>query len=298
MAKKSNTKKQVNRKKTQKKQMPKKQMSKKTIQKKQVQKNNNYRNIVRIAVCGVLLLLFIFIVNRITKNQRFFEVDNRHNEIEKYQKENDYTIVGWLKVQGTNIDYPVLFYDDAPISDVSKDIGWTYNKSSKLQYRTVIEGHNIMNMSSNPLIANKNSKRFEQLLSFYDPAFVKKNKYIEYFIKDKRYVFKIFAVGFPEIETYYIQNDFSKEEKKYYIDKALDDSLYKFNIDVDENDKIISLYTCTKFYGYTKAVVFRIDGRLLRKNEQMDNYNFSTTVNYDNAKKYSESIKKNQEVDS
>ena len=264
---------------------------------KKLKKVNNA--IVKYIVISVVIVIgFICLIVNIVKHQQFFHVDTMNNEIKNYKENNSYTIVGWLKVQGTNIDYPVLFYDDAPISDVSKDIAWIYDKTEKLKYRTVIEGHNIMNLSSDPDIADKNNRRFEQLLSFYDQSFVKNNKYIEYSVGGKNYVFKIFAVGFPEIESYYMQSDFKKGERKEYINKAIDDSLYKFDIDVTENDKIISLYTCTKFYGYDKAVMFRVDGRLVRKNEKIENYNFSKTVNYDTAKKYSESIKKSQEVHS
>lgn len=266
--------------------------------KKKLKKDN--RKIIRliIIISIIVVVSFVFLMTFLVKHQKFFNVISEQKEIAKYKKDNPYTIVGWLRVQGTNIDYPVLFYDDAPISDVTQNFGWTFKDTNKLQDRTVIEGHNIMNMSSNPSIADKNSKRFEQLLSFYDPDFVKNNKYIEYSTGDSNYMFKIFAVGFPEIESYYMQSDFEGNEKEEYINNAIDDSLYKFDVDVDTEDKIISLYTCTKFFGYDKAVSFRIDGRLVRKNEKIENYKFSKTVNYDEAKKYSKSVTKSQEVNS
>ncbi|MGN0973878.1 MAG: class B sortase [Bacilli bacterium] len=246
----------------------------------------------------LVLFLIIFLICKFIHNQQFYNVVDRTIEIEKYKKEQNYTIVGWLKVQGTNIDYPVLFYDDAPIDDVTADIGWTYHNVQKLDDRTIIEGHNILNLSSNPKIANKNSKRFEQLLSFYDINFAKNNKYIEYSLNNENYVFKIFAVSFPEIEAYYTKFKYTKEEMKDYIDTAKKESLYDYEIDVDENDKIISLYTCTRFFGYEKSVVFRIDARLLRKNEKINNYNLKETNNYKTAKSYAEYINKSQEVKS
>lgn len=248
--------------------------------------------------CLLILILIAFCIFKVVTYKEFFKISDRTKEIEKYEKNEDYTIVGWLKIQGTNIDYPILFYDDAPISDVTQNIGWTYRNVKELDDRTVIEGHNILNLSSNPLIADKNSRRFEQLLSFYDPMFVKNNKYVEYSLNNENYVFKIFAVGFPEIESYYTKFEYTKEEKQDYIETAIDDSLYKFDLEVDSSDKIISLYTCTKFYGYDKAVVFRVDARLLREGEKIENYGVSKTINYQTAKSYADSVNDNQEVES
>lgn len=253
---------------------------------------------------GILLVIIFFIVlllllkpkNNLSKTN-FKKVD-RIDEIEKYKKENDYTIVGWIRVEGTNIDYPVLFYDTAPISDVRMNIGWMYHIPNKLEERTVVEGHNILNMSSNPKIANKDSRRFEQLMSFTDETFTKSNKYIEYSTEDGNYVFKIFAVSFPEHQAYYMQSDFTKEEKLAYIEDAQKNSLYKFDVDVNEKDKIISLYTCTRFYGYSRSVAFRVDGRLLRKGEKRTNYGMETTSEYEKAQSYANSVKKSQEVNS
>lgn len=275
-----------------------KKLTKKQIEAIKKKRKIAIRRIIFGIVCFIVITVVIVGILKVSKQDNFFKVDDKTKEIESYRKNNDYTIVGWVKVQGTNIDYPVLFYDDAPISDVRKNIGWTYRNVKKLDNRTVIEGHNILNLSSNPKIADKNSKRFEQLLSFYDPSFVKNNKYIEYSINDENYIFKIFAVGLPEIETYYTKFDYTKEEMKEYIDAAMDDSLYKFDVDVNESDKIISLYTCTRFYGYNKAVVFRVDGRLLRKNEKIENYKVSETTNYKTAKDYADGVKNSQEVKS
>ena len=312
----SKTKQATNKKNTQTKKPVIKPVEKK--EEKVVVNNNNNNNkkakqqLIRLGIRLVegLTLIAIFIVVltlalkkpkvnlNIHLDKNSYKVVDRTNKIKKYKKENDYTIVGWIKVQGTNIDYPVLFYDTAPISDVRQNIGWIYNTPKKLQDRTVIEGHNILNMSSNPRIADKDSRRFEQLMSFTDESFVRNNKYIQYSMGTKNYVFKIYAVGFPEHQVYYTKPEMEKEEKKAYIEDALKNSLYKFDIDVNEDDKLISLYTCTRFYGYSRSVAFRVDGRLVRKNERIKNYDMETTKEFDNAKSYANSIKKSQEVSS
>lgn len=275
--------------------------TKKNIKKKSMVYQNKYISIVEFVT---LLAIFTIVLwacfqkPKIEIGKRFYKVADRTEEIKKYEKEQDYTIVGWIKIQGTNIDYPVLFYDNAPISDVRQNIGWTYRNTKKLDRRTVIEGHNILNLSSNPKIASKDSKRFEQLLSFYDPKFVKDNKYIQYTFKGENYVFKIFSVGLVGAESYYTQYEYTDEEFKSYLEKSRNDSLFDFDVDVDETDKIISVYTCTRFYGYGDSVSFRIDGRLLRDKEKIKNYDMKTTDNYTKAKAYSDSRKKAQEVQS
>lgn len=263
-------------------------------------KNSNHRvknkNNIIILIILLITCLFFIVCCITVKKSSFYKIVDRTENIKKYKKKESYTIVGWLKVQGTNIDYPVLFSDDSPIDDINTNFGWTYRNVDKLDDRTVIEGHNILNLSANPKIADSSSKRFEQLLSFYDINFSKNNKYIQYTLNEKNYIFKIFAVGFPEIETYYMQDTYSKSELNEYIENSKKNSLFDYDVEVNDSDKLISLYTCTRFFGYDKAVVFRVDGRLLRKNERIVNYELKANKNYREARKVSELKKTIQEV--
>ena len=139
----------------------------------------------------------------------------------------NYDVIGWLRVQGTNIDYPII-HDNGlnNISEIIEDFVWQREKTDKLQERTVILGHNIKNVSSNPLITNKNHTRFEQLMSFVYYDFAKENQFIQYTKNGKEYVFQIFSVSFIDEKDLIQTGNLTEEEKKAVEEKqALIDNL-------------------------------------------------------------------------
>lgn len=149
---------------------------------------------------------------------------------------------------------------------MTHDFLWNEVKSDELLNQVTVSGHNILNLSTNPLITNKNHKRFEQLMSFVYLDFVKDNKYVQYTVNGKDYLYKIFSVSFPErsdIEKFTREN-LSKKEMREYLDKSIDESIFDFDIDVNEGDKILSLVTCTRMFGHYNDIEFRVDARLVR----------------------------------
>ena len=49
-------------------------------------------------------------------------------------------------------------------------------------------------------------------------------------------------------------------------------SLYDFDAEVDSSDHLISLITCTRYFGLNGKTQFRIDAREVRKNEKIKKY--------------------------
>ena len=122
------------------------------------------------------------------------------------------------KVQGTNIDYPVLYAQDSnySLNDVDISFAWTNSSSTTLNDRVILHGHNIRNVSSKPLLNEKEFNDFEHLPSFLYYSFVKQNKYIQYTINNKNYLYKLYAVSMmDESEFYYDENMDSKTKKAY-----------------------------------------------------------------------------------
>lgn len=215
----------------------------------------------------------------------YYPVESRVSNIDEYSKEDpdEYTTVGWIRVQGTNIDYPVIYAPRYDLGYKTDNFAWNEVNSDHLLNKVSINGHNIMNLSSNPLVADKNHTRFEQLMSFVYLDFVEENKYIQYTFDGVDYIYKIFAVSFPEYgETdTFLDHDLSSSEMKDYIEQSLEDSIFEFNIDVDENDKIISLVTCTRMFQLAGEYrEFRVDARLVRENELKTNYGVKRTDKY------------------
>ena len=75
-------------------------------------------------------------------------------------------------------------------------------------------------------------------------------------------------------------NLYTDEEMNDYIQQSLEDSIFKFDIDVNENDKIISLITCTRMYGPGNDIEFKVDARLVRNGELKTNYGVQKSDKY------------------
>ena len=165
-----------------------------------------------------LLLLFICIVCFIFKDKiinhivPIYKIEDRSENVKKLQKSEKDQVIGWIRVQGTNIDYPIMLDE---INGLSReyDFVWMNNYIYKDTNFIPIFGHNIRNVSSKPIIGDKNMKRFEQLMSFIYPEFVEKNKFIQITVDGKNYLYEIFSVSlFDKSETEYYTKAYSKKE--------------------------------------------------------------------------------------
>lgn len=230
----------------------------------------------------ILLILLIFCLLKLFYRKEY-KIESRVENIisEKKKDDNNIKTLSWVKVQGTNIDYPVVYAPGYDFSYKADDFAWTEIDYGKLNNIVFVSGHNILNQSTNPEITAKNHTRFEQLMSFTYYDFVKDNQYIQYTIDGKDYVYKIFAVFYDETSELDLYNKihYSKDNMRTYIDDALSKSIYKFDVDLVENDYMISLVTCTKMFGRKKNS-FVVTGRLLRDGEKATLSKVSKTSKY------------------
>lgn len=244
----------------------------------------------------ILLLACIYFI---WLNGSNYKIKSRVDTVKEYNSPFDTSIVGWLQVQGTNIDYPVVYNSSTfSVNTITEDdFVWTNVDNKKITNRVFIVGHNIQNVSKNPLITDESHVRFEQLLSYIYYDFVKDNKYIQYTINDHDYLYKIFSISFVKNNTLeYGFNSYSKKKLKKYINQSLKDSYFKFDIDVDESDKIITLVTCTRMFGNTSEYTFKIDARMVRNDEKTSNYEVTKKSNYNEILDIMEGEKKNEKA--
>lgn len=249
----------------------------------------------KIIIYTILIALAILTITILFKS--YYKVENRTRKINGCKEFDKVKPLGWLRVQGTNIDFPIVYYNDLDVTDPKYELGWNYSEDRKLTKKVTIFSHNVLNVSSTPLIADKNHKRFEQLLSFIYTDFVKKNKYIQYTVGGKDYLYKIYGISFQEEETLdYLNTNINKEEEKKYIDKVINDSYFKFDVDVKETDHLITLVTCTRFFGNTTKYSFVVDARMVRKNERIKNYKVTENKSYKKIKKTLEGDVEDEEI--
>ncbi len=246
-------------------------------------------------LCCIIIPLFW--INKINfKTKEIYQVESRIEKIKELKKKDteDYKTIGWIKVQGTNIDIPVIAYLNGDLSTDLENYAWNLNSNEKFYNKINIRGHNILNLSSQPEVGLKYFLRFDDLMSFVYYDFAKKNKYIQYTVDGKDYIYKIFSVGFES--SYYVDSyhdgKHSKKELKELIKRYKEISLYQYDIDVEEKDKFISLITCTRFNGFKQD--FIVNARLVRENEKLTDYSIKTTKEYKEVKKVLEGEEKNE----
>ena len=74
-------------------------------------------------------LLVFGLVKLVANFKPFYETKERTENITKYNKTHEQTkAVAWIRVQGTNIDYPVIYSDGTVnIQEITEDFTWVLN---------------------------------------------------------------------------------------------------------------------------------------------------------------------------
>lgn len=244
------------------------------------------------AISGLIIILLVLVWLLGSKlsgrwKTEVYKIEPRTTNVAdvKIEKESDYSAIGWLRVQGTNIDFPIIQNtdEDQDFPVQLESFLWSLNSDSKFHNRIRVTGHNIFNLSSHPELKSSQFTRFESLMSFIYYDFAKENEYVQLTIDGNEYMYKIFMVGFvPSSMTVWfpIGDDYSKEDMKKYLGLFDKYNFYKYDVDVADDDYIITLNTCTRFYGLNRDVELYVLGRRLRDGEKATSYGVTTTDAY------------------
>lgn len=161
-------------------------------------------------------------------------------------KKNSQT-VGWINVPNTKIDYPVVqtsdndFYLHHSFDKSQNSAGWVfadYACNIQESQNILIYGHNRRDLSM-----------FGSLKSILDDNWRSnlENLYINFASIDETGVYKIFSTFIcndTDVNSYLETNFSSKEDFRQYITKLKKSSAYNFDTDIENAEKMITLYTC------------------------------------------------------
>ena len=229
---------------------------------------------------------------------KYYSISDRTDKIKKEAMKGEYPVIGWVRVQGTNIDYPVIYAleENIDINNIDPDYGFAWKNYYDLDNlnRKVLLGHNIRNVSSQPLINEKSFNNFENLPSFLYYSFVEDNKYIQYSDEKDNYLYKIYAVYLQDGEDNNGLEQLTSEQMKKYIAEGKKKSYFDFDVDVNEKDKLITLTTCTRFFDSNSYSII-IDARMVRKDEKIKNYKVTKKSTYKKIEKYLKGDEENEE---
>lgn len=243
----------------------------------------------------LIILIILCLIGACFLFSSSYKVSDRTKKLKTFKSVDKKNAIGWLRVQGTNIDMPILYYYDNDVEDPTYNVSWSFENYKKQPEKIVIYSHNVKNVSSHPLINDPTHQRFEPLMGFVYKSFIDKNKYIQYTVNNKNYLYKIYGVSFQEKDSFDgYQGNVSKKYKRNYIKQVKNNSYFDMNVDVDDNDKLLTLVTCTRFFGADESYSFVVDAREVRKNEKVKNYNVKEKKNYKKIKNILEGDVKNE----
>ena len=172
-------------------------------------------------------------------------------DFNKLKEQNNETIA-WLKVNNTNIEYPVVkgtnnsFYLNHSFDKSSNSAGWIFadykNKFDNTDKNIVIYGHNMRDGSMFGSMKNiLNSDWYEN----------EENTNITLYTENEKCIYKVFSVYRIENEYYYIKTEFKNDnEFEGFIKNLKKRSIKDFNVDVSKEDNILTLSTCANNNKY------------------------------------------------
>ena len=175
------------------------------------------------------------------------------NGFDKISEQNS-DIVGWIKIPGTAIDYPVvqppadneLFYLTRDFYKKPSAYGTIFvdlrSKISEQDSRNIVlHGHSM-----------RNGSMFGDVLKFTDEIFCKSHKTIIFnTLKEnaKWEVFAVFRVNSsaenPNPFNYFVSKFPNNIQFMKFVEEIKSHSIFNLDIKIEENDKILMLSTCS-----------------------------------------------------
>jgi len=156
--------------------------------------------------------------------------------------------VGWLKVNNTNVDYPVVqaedndYYLTKNFYKENDSAGWIFMDyradNVNLSQNTIIFGHNMYysGVMFGTLYKAKHANWYTN----------PENQIIEFDTLYNKMKWQIFSIYVIDKTNDYLIADFSTEEKfQSFLNMITERSKHDFNIPVSPTDKIITLSTCS-----------------------------------------------------
>ena len=186
--------------------------------------------------------------------------DNLSNLSYKAKSANNYNlesiskintdVIGWLKIDGTNINYPVMqngdFYLHRNVYKNYSSSGTPYlaeHCNLKKSDNLIIYGHHM-----------KNSTMFSNLDNYKNYNYYKNHKYIKFYtLGDNKtiennyeivFAFKTVAYSDKGFKYYNYTKFYDENDFNSFVEKCRNYEFYNTNINVSYGDKLITLSTC------------------------------------------------------
>lgn len=193
----------------------------------------------------------IITINDEDKNENPEERDNLYEiDFENLKQKNPDT-VGFIKVNGTNVEHIIVQTDDNDyylrhnFNKEYNSAGWIFadyrNKLDETDKNIIIYGHNM-----------RNDTMFGTLKNILTDEWYnnEENKYITFITENESSIYEVFSVYQIESEDKYLTTSFKKGEFEKFANTLKKRSKYEFNVNLNDDDQILTLSTCANNSKY------------------------------------------------
>lgn len=211
-------------------------------------------------ICVIICLIFIskIIIDVVDEKEGTSFYNSTlpsHNKIDVKNLTKEYpNVKAYIKIDGTNIDYPVVQGEDNEYylshlpNDKKNQMGSIY-----LDYRnknfsddnTIIYGHNM-----------NDGTMFSELENYKKSNYYENHKYYILYTEEGELQVEIVAGYIADAAKESLPVNFdSTEDRKEYIDKVTKNNILNSDVNIQDDDKIISLCTCADIYDTSRLVL-------------------------------------------
>lgn len=231
-----------------------------------------------ILLIGIMLISSYFIYKNMQEDKKQEEIfeelenivtTNETNEEKEQQEDNvnlnklykiNNDIVGWLKIENTNINYPVMQTKDRPDYYLRKNF---YKEYSVFGTPYIDENCDIEN-GNNLIIYGHHingNKMFGELENYKNEEYYNKHKFIKFYTLNEKAEYEIISVfkttvyndkGFKYYQYYNLEDE---REFETFINKCKELSLYDTQKIAKYGDKLLTLSTCEYSQNNGRLVV-------------------------------------------
>lgn len=208
------------------------------------------------------------------------DIPNLLPKIKEADEQNEHT-VGWLQVPNTSMDEAVVKHpDDTSNSNafyLRRGFDKRYHEQGTyyVDYRCNIDGTRF-GLSKNTIIYGHSftddvqGLKMNQMKKFRaSEDFARANPYIYFSLEGENLAWEVFAVFDTSITHHYNNPNPTADEFKELVSEATKRSYYVYDVQVNADDKILTLSTCTYNYdpGYPNNYRYVVMARLVGDGE-------------------------------
>lgn len=186
-------------------------------------------------------------------------------KLEELQKKNS-DIIGWIEIEGTNINYPVLQGEDNEYY-----MNHNYEKEESIYGELFLDTSYNWNIESNNLLIYghnmQDGSMFNNLLNYADEEYYKEHPIIRFTTTQEDVKYEIISAFRSRVyykseknvfRYYYFINPDTEDEYNEFVENAKKSSLYDTGKTAKYGDQLITLSTCAY---HTEDGRFAVIGR-------------------------------------